>query len=118
MPCDYSLTRIEINSPRGEFISRGDEIVSPPGDFVLEYSLRGANLFRNRSSGGRFCIEIESPGGDCHGTPAIIKLRKYMGLQIRENKVTRNLRYFITIIITHGKTVGKCREEINRTLKL
>jgi len=43
MQCDYSLTLVKINSPPGEFISTGDEIVSAPGDFGLESP--GANLF-------------------------------------------------------------------------
>jgi len=45
MQCDYSLTRVEMNSPPGRVYFDGDEIVSPPGDFVLEYSLLGANQF-------------------------------------------------------------------------
>src|SRR6218665_1201574 len=67
MQRDYSLPRVEINSPPGEFISTGDEIVSPPGDFVLEYSLRGGESILKQILRGRICIEIESPGETSRG---------------------------------------------------
>src|SRR6218665_2966399 len=52
MRCYYSLTRVEINTPLGESLFRREMKHSlSPGDFVLEYILRG-----------RFYTEIDPPG--------------------------------------------------------
>ena len=68
----------DTHSPGGECVSVGGEKhIHPP-----------ANVYRYRVSGGRMCIDTESPGGDfhgermCFGTPAfnilmLIPLEEY-----------------------------------------